>query len=664
MSMRWSVPCAASIFYALVLVFVLAACGGRSNDPLPTLFILPSAGPANLVTPVGTQHAASRQTIPTALTPVPLREELVGLLEYWQPADGTIEPGTAEVWRFVGRAGESITIGAVGVATILTLENERGDVLQTADRIEMTLPADGTYSVIVVLAEDSTGGNYQIGLGYTDRPNPNDIIPTAIPQVVGVPTPIPVYADFGVFITRLTHNETIGGTLDAGNLSHIYTFDGVAGEYVLIEMNRVSGELDPRITLYDPDGVPIATDDDSAGNNGAILRNIQLIADGLYSIQADGSGQAGAYSIRLLQYGFFAAVTPTVVIPPTETPIPTFGLPTPAPAIPGTRLEDHRPAVFTLLEPGDVGIHSFFAAAGDTVTVGVTPAEGAELIPQFEIVNPDGVIVGSAQAVDGEAVVLNLLADFEGGYQVFVRGEGGTVGSYLISFGRGSTRLDIEQGKAPFGEQNAGSINRRGVRDVWTLELRAGDIITAAVNPALGSLLDPYLEFVRVEDNQIIGSDDNSGGNVSAFIRSTTVEKSGLYLLRVSAASGTTRGAYSLIWRYVNAAPTNTPPPAVVPVLVIDGTIEGSEYDFYPFYGRTGQRIQVRVTGRAGFDPVAALVSPTGDVLIEVDDVNGNLDPFFHYVLPADGSYQLRVNGYLTTGRYSVVVEEVFVIRR
>jgi hypothetical protein len=61
-----------------------------------------------------------------------------------------------------------------------------------------------------------------------------------------------------------------------------------------------------------------------------------------------------------------------------------------------------------------------------------------------------------------------------------------------------------------------------------------------------------------------------------------------------------------------------------------------------------------------GFDPVAALIGPDNTILIEADDTNGDLNPRFLYELPADGVYNIRVNGYLAGGAFTLIVEELF----
>jgi hypothetical protein len=219
----------------------------------------------------------------------------------------------------------------------------------------------------------------------------------------------------------------------------------------------------------------------------------------------------------------------------------------------------------------------------------------------------------------------------------------------------------VLQGEAIFDEPNTAGIAKRGLRDVWTVELKAGDIITATVNPATASQLDPILEIVSAENPDIlIGIDDNSGGGRSPLIRRAEITQSGIYLLRVKAAQATTIGDYSLIWRYINVAPTPTPPPASARLLTLDDVVPDNEYRFYPFQGREGQRIQAEILGMEGFDPVAALIGPDNTILIEADDTNGDLNPRFLYELPADGVYNIRVNGYLAGGAFTLIVEELF----
>lgn len=632
------------IIYLLTVLIAVACMPG--DETLPTLIVLDDAQPAEEADapPVDGEQVA-----------------IAGLLDFWEPASGQIRPDQPALWRFRGSAGDQITLRVVapGLEASLTLRADDGTPLGDGASIRADLPTTGVYEVIVSARR---AGNYEIGLGYADRPNPADITTTPLPEVVGVPTPIPVYADLGTFISRLTHNNTVGGTKENNGENHIYTFDGEAGDYVQVEMNRVSGEIVPRITLFDPAGMPIATDSRS-GESGAMLRNIQLPAAGVYSVQTSSSGPGG-YSVRLLKYEQLAPVVPTLVEVPTETPIPTYDLPTAAPATSGMRLGDHQ-AVTGFLEGGGVAIFSFDARAGEIYTIGASPFEGSGLLPEMEVSNPEGNIIARAQAgtsnAGGDALITSLLAEFDGTYTIFLRGEANSAGQYTLAYGRGSSWGEILRGEIPFDQRSEGVIARRGWRDVWTLELRAGDIVTAAVAPGQGSNLDPVLELVHAATGEVIAADNNSGGQRSPLIRRAEIARTGVYLLRVRASQAASSGTYSLIWRYVNVAPTSTPPPASAPVLLLEDTIAENEYRFYPFQARAGQWMRIRVLAEEDslFDPVAALLDANGDVLIEVDDTEGDLNPRFVYQIPADGTYNVRVNGYLSGGPYSVIVEEL-----
>jgi hypothetical protein len=82
------------------------------------------------------------------------------------------------------------------------------------------------------------------------------------------------------------------------------------------------------------------------------------------------------------------------------------------------------------------------------------------------------------------------------------------------------------------------------------------------------------------------------------------------------------------------------------------------EYRFYSFQGRLGQRVrvQVRAFPGSGLDAVAVLIDPQGREIAQGDDSPNSLDVDFVALLPADGSYQVRVNGYLSAGLYEVRV--------
>ncbi|GAB4328072.1 MAG: hypothetical protein Kow00117_14680 [Phototrophicales bacterium] len=618
----------------LIILLILAACQNTSTyeGELPTRFIPPTFTPR-----------------PQQSRPLP----------FWEAQESTLQPDMVDTWLFEAQLGDSIRLGVVGINAEIILQTQTERFIASGiDSLEVTLPEETQYRVIVRPLD--SGGTYQIGLRYTDRPAVDE--PTRIPEVVGVPTPTPIYASLGAFISRIEPQQTIGETIGENGTAHIYTFEGYAGHFVQIEARRVSGASTPRIALYDPQARIIATDGGSVSTDIARLNNIILPIDGLYSIQIIGEANMG-YAVTLLLYDRIAPITPTIVQIPTATPIPTYSVNTPAPATFGNRLESHQPVLGFADSPSHVGIYPFYASAGEILTIGAGAANGSTVQLQMEIVDPDGVIVARSTPTDsnGDTVITPLRAELEGVYQIFVTPFNGQIGAYLIGYGSGTTWVETVAGQAIRDEQNRGVITRRGLRDTWTVELQAGDIITIAATPG-DIVFDPVVEIVYADEpNTILAADDNSGGNRAAYIQRVEINRSGLYLIRVRAAQAGTLGPYLLVWRYINVAPTPTPPPATAPVMVIVDRVPESAYQFYPFQGRAGQRLIIQVEAMSeGFDPVVALIAPDGNVIAEGDDSPDSLNPYVEVVLPVDGTYQVRVNGYLTGGDFRVMVLQRF----
>jgi S1-C subfamily serine protease len=93
--------------------------------------------------------------------------------------------------------------------------------------------------------------------------------------------------------------DNSSGVLPADNsYFDAYTFEGRAGQQVVIEMN--SSEVDSYLILLSPDGRDLAQDDDGAGGSNAKLTTT-LPADGLYTVLANSyqPGETGSYNIRL-----------------------------------------------------------------------------------------------------------------------------------------------------------------------------------------------------------------------------------------------------------------------------------------------------------------------------------------------------------------------------
>jgi hypothetical protein len=371
------------------------------------------------------------------------------------------------------------------------------------------------------------------------------------------------------------------------------------------------------------------------------------------------------YSILLTLSDQPLPITPTVVVevPPTRV-IPVFDPTLPA-AQTGVRLQSHQPVSGVLATAEDIQRHTFEVIAGEVITLGVIPAEESALIPLVELYDPDGVPVAAVSGLNTpntrEVIIPAYPALLSGPYTAFVTAEGASFGAYSIGYGVGSSYREILRGEVLADQPAEGSAMQRGVRDAWFAVLRQGDVITAGVQVAAGSGgFEPVLELVS-DTGELLGIDSISGGAGRPLLTGITIPRDGLYYFRVRAAQVDRMGGYRLIWRYVDVAPTATPPRGITRILTIKDTVAEGVYQFYPFQGRAGQQLRISVVAAFGssLDPVVALLNSDAVVIAEGDDSDNSLNPLVYTTIPADGTYTVRVNGYLSGGDYEVLVEEL-----
>lgn len=597
------------------------------------------------------------QALPT-LAMIPTMTQPPPILQAWKSESGSLAAASeTNVWQINGRAGDQITVKAVSPSEqlfTLTLFTPAGTMLAQGETLAATLPADSAYFVQV---QANQAGAYEIGMGYADAtPIPG---PT-MAQVVGVPTPTPPLAAPGVFISQIKSPETASNRISADTPLHLYTYMGRQGEFLNLRLQRISGPVDPLLAVYGPDGDMLATDDNNGGGRSARLWNIPLPADGVYTLQVSGHETFGEYTLTVSQG---VEMIPTdIVIQPTRIAeyiaiTPTLGAPV------GERLIDHAPALGKIDGPSGFARFVCSAQEGQTLTVGVLPTAGSGLRPSLEVFDPDGqqlIAVRSAQTqFEGGTAAFNLPVTLAGAYQLIVTGESDTFGDFVVACGVGASYMDQVKGEAAASQQVSDAVVKLGVRDVWLVRLGAGDIISAAVSPNSG-LLDPILEIISPEGT-VIAKDDNGGGDRAAFVRVANIPTSGLYMLKVSDAKGTTKGPYTLIWRYINLASTATPLPQTITLMQMEDTVSPAEYRFFVFQGKAGERmrIQVEPLPDSPLDPVAVLLAPDGTELATGDDSATSMNPDFVITLPADGTYTVRVNGYLSYGAFALRVAAI-----
>jgi hypothetical protein len=98
----------------------------------------------------------------------------------------------------------------------------------------------------------------------------------------------------------LRYGEAVRGSLSLSTTEQDWHFSGNAGDWILVDMRATDdGALDTFLTLLDPQGNTLASDDDSGQGTNACLGPLRLPVDGNYTILAGSYDGAGPYLLTL-----------------------------------------------------------------------------------------------------------------------------------------------------------------------------------------------------------------------------------------------------------------------------------------------------------------------------------------------------------------------------
>ncbi len=127
--------------------------------------------------------------------------------------------------------------------------------------------------------------------GTIIRPDASGFLPQVNATSDGIPT--------------VSFNQTLNGSIRLDRRAEFYGFDGEAGQVVSIQMQRVSGTLDPVLFLISPNGIQVAQNDDATGDTrDSLISQFALPEAGRYIIIATHFGgqfgvTAGDYTLGL-----------------------------------------------------------------------------------------------------------------------------------------------------------------------------------------------------------------------------------------------------------------------------------------------------------------------------------------------------------------------------
>jgi hypothetical protein len=209
-----------------------------------------------------------------------------------------------------------------------------------------------------------------------------------------------------------------------------------------------------------------------------------------------------------------------------------------------------------ITQPGETQRFTFLGTSLQTLSImaNLDPTAPGSLDPLVQLQAPSGDIIAEDEDMLPEvqdALIRDITLPTTGIYTVYVKSaDNAGTGHYLVSLSDGFTLRDVERGAALEMTSNDKSLETYGSRDVWTLDLTAGDKIYIAaqvVDPA--SPFDVMVELLAPDGTSWF--DNDSGGGKDAFLSEVIAPVSGTYRLHIAARNNASIGAYRLWWEHI-----------------------------------------------------------------------------------------------------------------
>ena len=488
----------------------------------------------------------------------------------------------------------------------------------TLEMNTIELPATGSYTVDVSDCSSTNTGSYAL---YTQRTN-NPTGAAALP--------------FG---------QPEDGTIGSVAQSSSYTFSANASDEVDFTLVATSGNLVPKIRLYNPSGTLLGSNYSGSpfGCSGTTLElnTVAVPTTGTYTVLIGDCADTntGNYEVYLQR---------------TDSPPLPMGL------------------LFGQVQTGSIGsvaqssTYTFSANANDAIDFTLVATSGS-LAPKIRLYNPSGTLLssnysGSPFGCSGTTLELNTVSlPDTGTYTVLIGDCSDTnTGNYAIY----SQRTNNPTGAAnlPFAQTQTGLLGSVAGSNTYTFSANANDVVDFTLVTTNGSLAPKirlYNPVGTLLSSNYSGSPFGCSGT-TLELNTVSLPDTGTYTVLIGDCSDTNTGNYVIYTQR-----TNNP---VLPTVLFWGQVQtgtiGStaQSSTYTFPGSASDVVNFTLVATSGslapkmrlYNPAGALVSsnysgsPFGcsGTTVEMNSI----------ALPTSGNYTLLVGDCAdtNTGNYSL----------
>jgi hypothetical protein len=422
----------------------------------------------------------------------------------------------------------------------------------------------------------------------------------------------------GGYVLAITggHPTVGGGMLANGEARSVllteqgykWQYQGRAGSFLTVTIDATE-LVDSYLTLYGPDGTHLASDDDSGGSLNAELFEVELPLDGTYTIRAHTIVDSGMGTLNLR--GDEQA---------------SGGGPIALGKIQGGTLK-----------PGRSHRWHFEGEAGQIINLAMNSIDFDTFL---ELRNSQDVIL--AENDDGQdgtnaAIDLYTLPGDET-YSIVARGiseaEGGDYEILLKT-------VKVTTGGGPLApDQPIQALLTPDQADSWEFEAESDTFITVTLE---SDTLDTLLELYGPNE-ELLTTDDDSGGGLNAALIEFLISTGGAYRLEVKSARADRPGGgvYEIL---LTMTETPTSAGELVSGDARPGEIAPGEQHTWRFKAKQGDLVTVRMES-SEIDTYLAVYDNSGELLTLNDDASGTNAAIDEFIIPRQGEYRIIARAY------------------
>ncbi|MHC4439719.1 MAG: InlB B-repeat-containing protein, partial [Planctomycetota bacterium] len=288
----------------------------------------------------------------------------------------------------------------------------------------------------------------------------------------------------------IVSGKTDSGTIFPGGDTDAFTFYGEKDQGVVIEMadNSSSGDLYPRLQLYDPDGVRLIQD---WSFDIARIENYQLQTKGMYTIVAS------SYFANTGEYRLSLALTPGATTSPQDPN--------------GGNIASNETIIGDISPAGDTDICSFYGQIGQGIVIELADnSYSGDLYPRLQLYDPYGVRLVEDWSFD-VARIEDYQLQATGMYTIVASSYFASVGQYGLSLELMAS--DDPHGLYPYDPQpsdgNSVSLCDWNTLNWWPVDEATGYDVYFTLEPfqpmekIAENIAVSYLSMPQIEQEQV-----------------------------------------------------------------------------------------------------------------------------------------------------------------